>query len=359
MATACVFAFSYGRELPEYFSLFLKSCGRNSFVQWIFFTDRNTDEYDIPPNFRVIYSHLNDIENIARIKFQWDDLKIEQAYKLCDYKPAFGYLFSEYLDGFDFWGYCDIDVVFGDLKKFLTDDLLKKYDKIYSLGHFTLIRNTEECRTAFMRESEDSNSWRKVFAVPSAKSFDEKSGINEKLISMRKKVYTSAEFADRSIFHKRFRTVTKTEMKVVFKENTFNITQFPKNRRLQIASVEDGKTYMNYYSWGRMRKSEVAYIHFRYNLSLPTEEFFDHFLITEDSVIPIFQKINKAFIKKYNPFSSIAFEFREFKDVAKSRFGRNIFSIREFFYYRRKSLSKIKWLRKIVRKIRKSSMMEK
>lgn len=111
MTTACVFAFSYGRELPKYFPLFLKSCGRNSFIQWIFFTDHNTDQYDIPSNFKVINSHLNDIENIARIKFQWDDLKIEQAYKLCDYKPAFGYLFSEYLDGFDFWGYCDIDVI--------------------------------------------------------------------------------------------------------------------------------------------------------------------------------------------------------------------------------------------------------
>lgn len=231
--------------------------------------------------------------------------------------------------------------------------MLKRYDKIYSLGHFTLIRNTEECRTAFMKETENSNSWKEVFSVPSAKSFDEKSGINEKLISMKKRVYTPAEFVDRSIFHKRFRTVTKAEMKVVFKENTFNVSHFPKNRKYQITSVENGKTYMNYFSCGQMRKSEVAYIHFRYNLSLPTEKFFDNFLITADSVIPIFQKINKASIKKYNPFSSINFEFREFKDVAKNRFGRNIFSVREFFYYRRKSLSKIKWLRKIVRKIRK------
>jgi len=44
--------------------------------------------------------------------------------KIGDFKPAIGYLFSEYLDGDEvyshpiFWGYVDIDLVFGNFSRF-------------------------------------------------------------------------------------------------------------------------------------------------------------------------------------------------------------------------------------------------
>lgn len=47
---------------------------------------------------------------------------VDWYYKLCDYKPTLGYLFSEYLEldkkRYLYWGYCDLDVIWGNFQKF-------------------------------------------------------------------------------------------------------------------------------------------------------------------------------------------------------------------------------------------------
>ena len=44
---------------------------------------------------------------------------LDHPYKLCDYKPAYGYIFPEYTKGYDYWGHCDMtDCIFGNLRKF-------------------------------------------------------------------------------------------------------------------------------------------------------------------------------------------------------------------------------------------------
>lgn len=68
---------------------------------------------------------------------------------MCDFRPFYGRIFKYYLRGYQFWGYCDIDIVFGDLSKVLNEDFLSNidiftaYDKSL-VGHFTVLRNTEE-----------------------------------------------------------------------------------------------------------------------------------------------------------------------------------------------------------------------
>lgn len=71
-------------------------------------------------------------------------------YKLCDYKSFYGYLFEEYIEEYDFWGYCDCDVIFGQLNHFLTDDLFEKYDKILRTGHLSFIRNHKNINENFL-----------------------------------------------------------------------------------------------------------------------------------------------------------------------------------------------------------------
>ena len=62
-------------------------------------------------------------------------VSLDQSYKLCDFKPAYGFLFEEYLQGYQFWGHCDIDTIMGNLSKLLTDELLNQYDKLFCMGH--------------------------------------------------------------------------------------------------------------------------------------------------------------------------------------------------------------------------------
>jgi hypothetical protein len=69
--------------------------------------------------------------------------------KMSDLKPAYGMIFADDLQGFPYWAYTDFDVAWGDIRKFLTDELLHAHDIISSrtdrlCGHFTLFRNTPE-----------------------------------------------------------------------------------------------------------------------------------------------------------------------------------------------------------------------
>ena len=41
--------------------------------------------------------------------------------KLCDYKPAYGLIFEDELIGYDYWGFCDTDILLGDIYQFLED----------------------------------------------------------------------------------------------------------------------------------------------------------------------------------------------------------------------------------------------
>lgn len=42
-------------------------------------------------------------------------VNIGYPYKLCDFKPAYGFLFPEIIKRYDFWGHGDIDVVYGNI----------------------------------------------------------------------------------------------------------------------------------------------------------------------------------------------------------------------------------------------------
>ena len=108
------------------------------------------------------------------------EVAIESGYKLCDFKPAYGHIFAEFIRDYDFWGYCDVDVIFGHIRSFMTDELLNEYDIIsarhdYLTGCFALYRNNPFMRELF-RQSKD---YRKVFTDPRNFFFDETNGAFE------------------------------------------------------------------------------------------------------------------------------------------------------------------------------------
>jgi len=72
-------------------------------------------------------------------------------YALVELKPAFGTIFEEFLVDYTHWGYSDLDIVFGDLSRWITEDELTEYDivtygfgdqnRVYLRGQFTFHRN--------------------------------------------------------------------------------------------------------------------------------------------------------------------------------------------------------------------------
>ena len=76
---------------------------------------------------------------------------LKYPYVLVEFKPALGHIFSEFLEGYSHWGYSDLDILFGDLPRWITQDELEDFDivtygfgdqdKVYVRGQFTFHKN--------------------------------------------------------------------------------------------------------------------------------------------------------------------------------------------------------------------------
>lgn len=181
----------YFGKLPNYFELWLNSCKYNSTIDFIVFTDDKT-KYDCPENVRIIYTSLKEIKEKIQKKFDFE-ISLEYTYKLCDYKPIYGYVFQEYIHEYDFWGHCDLDVIFGNLRKFLNEEILAQNDKIYELGHFTLYKNIDRVNQNF-RELINTNGvplYKQVYTNNNSFYFDEWTGIINLYDGKKYKMYSN------------------------------------------------------------------------------------------------------------------------------------------------------------------------
>ena len=129
-------------DYPWYFPYFLHSCRYNPEIDFLIFTSNTDVKLELPANVKIIPYSLAQFKAEAS-KALGFEVAIESGYKLCDFKPAYGYIFSYYIKEYDFWGYCDVDVILGNIRAFMTYELLNEYDIIsarhdYLTGCFAL-----------------------------------------------------------------------------------------------------------------------------------------------------------------------------------------------------------------------------
>lgn len=167
----CVFIVPYFGVMPNYFPLFLKSCSYNKEFEWIIFTD-DKNIYDYPKNVKRIEMSFEQLKSIIGEKFNFE-ITLKRPYKLCDFKPAYGYIFEDYIKEYKFWGHCDIDTIMGQLDKYITDELLDKYDKLFCLGHMILYKNNFENNRLFMSSIENRYLYKESFQNENITVFDE------------------------------------------------------------------------------------------------------------------------------------------------------------------------------------------
>ena len=153
--------------------LWLDSCKNNSTVDWLFFTDCDVSSFDIPSNVRIYKTTFADVkERIQRI-FDFE-ICLNTPYKLCDYKPTYGEAFAEELRDYDFWGFCDIDLIWGNIRKFITDEILESNDRILTHGHCSLFRNNQEVNKAYRTlDPKGCMDYKEVFSTEKLWAFDE------------------------------------------------------------------------------------------------------------------------------------------------------------------------------------------
>jgi hypothetical protein len=141
----------YFGTFKNYFQLWLDSVGVNSTIDFLLVTDQKLSEYQLPNNIHVKEMTFQEMQNRIHQKLgSW--CQITYPYKLCDYKPAYGVLFEEELDGYDWFGFCDTDMIFGDIRHFLSEERLAATDKIGEGGMFVLLRNSEDGKHYFEKE---------------------------------------------------------------------------------------------------------------------------------------------------------------------------------------------------------------
>lgn len=171
----CCIITCYIGTLPKWMQQWLESCRRNSDFDFIVVTDDRT-EFQTPPNVKFLYASLKELKERFQLQMEFP-ISLEHAYKLCDYKLLYGLAFQGELVGYEFWGHCDLDMLFGSLSSFITDRILDEYDRVGSYGALILYRNIDKINYLY-REPGSAYGYKKVFKEEHSYNFDEVFGYN-------------------------------------------------------------------------------------------------------------------------------------------------------------------------------------
>jgi len=278
----------YFGKLPNYFDFYLKSASLNPEITWFLITDDRSD-FNYPPNFRVVYQSYEELKNQIITKFGVG-VRLDRPHKLCDFKPAFGDIFSEYLQEFDYWGHCDPDIIWGRFSNFLNWEVLKQYDKIFIFGHLSLYRNTKENNIRYRHLIDGVERYMKVFQTPITILFDEKydNSINTIFENNHYPLFKENYAADINAYYCEYRLSEYDE-----RTNSFSVS-----KEKVVFTWEEGHIYGYHLHGKNLVKKEYLYIHL---IKRPMENvpdtkgkivFFNHSFeeLNEEITINNFQK---------------------------------------------------------------------
>ena len=118
------------------------------------------------------------------------DFHPEHAYKLCDLKPFYGFIHQDILRKYEFWGYGDNDLIYGNLNVLTNVNMLNSYDVITTMseriaGHFAIFRNNEKYRLLPFKCSR----WKEQLLYAEHVGFDESDWV--RLVLPEKRILTA------------------------------------------------------------------------------------------------------------------------------------------------------------------------
>jgi hypothetical protein len=136
--------YPYFGKWPEWFDLFFETLIKNESIEFLFYTDCNIQGYKannvkfVTTSFETYVEQASKTLNVK--------LNFSSSYKLCDLRPFLGKIHQNEIRNFDFYGFGDIDLLFGNIRDFYTNEILKKYDVLSThenilSGHLCLFRN--------------------------------------------------------------------------------------------------------------------------------------------------------------------------------------------------------------------------
>ena len=166
---ALVIAAWFG-PLPPHFSLWAESCGANSQFDFLLVTDQCVAAEFIPANLQINNRPFGAIMDVFSHHTEMK-LTFANPYKLCDFKPLYHLLAGD-LAAYNYWGFCDLDVIFGDLS-LVTKGRLGRYDMLLGEGHLRFLRNCASVKNAWRHLD-----WQRIFSDPITIGMDEHHHLN-------------------------------------------------------------------------------------------------------------------------------------------------------------------------------------
>lgn len=231
MKSMCLIIAYFG-SYPNYFNLWLESVRYNSTVDFLLVTDIQT-EYCYPKNVKVKQMSFSQIKQKIQSVYDFK-ISLDKPYRLCEYKAAYGDIFHNEIQKYDFWGYCDIDLIFGDIRSFITDEILNNYDKINFHGHFSLHRNSDEMRNIYKVNVSNVINYKTVFKINWAWHFDEYPGVSYICKEKNIKYIDIEDYADLDWSKHRFLKVYDHSEKISDNEDIQQIFYWKEGRLLNI-----------------------------------------------------------------------------------------------------------------------------
>ena len=244
-----------------------ESALHNPSVDFMFFTDA-----DVEPAKNIIVHQMQfcDFQQLVQNAFDFP-IVLDRPYKLCEYKQAYGYILKDYINDYNFWGFGDLDLVYGDIRSFFTDNVLT-HKFLLGWGHLTLLHNDEDTNTYFMKQIAGYQNYKDAFTTSKITFFDEYgfNGCSDKWRDCRPEdCWLEWPFDNvskpKESYH--FNSMTRWWQQVIF-EHIGN------------------KLYMLRFNHGKLEKKESLYAHFQHRgFMKDSVTDYSHFLVTPRAIV--------------------------------------------------------------------------
>jgi len=274
----------YFGPFPVQFKFWLQSAYDNPTVDFLLITDQVLVSRD---NVKVVSMTFSELKTFIQAKFNFL-LSIKSPYKLCDFKPAYGYIFQQYINDYDFWGFGDVDLVYGSIRSFYTDEILSKYKLISGFGHLSLYENSDFCRNFYKTDCSGFQFYRDSFSNPNNTVFDEylHGGMSDLWKHLHpNSIYDQRSFDDILVPRLSFNFIS------VFNSKVSNNLIF---------EYLDGKLFRIFMNENHeIIREPTLYAHFQQRkfMKVKTDNL-DHYLIIPNSFID-FSKVTNQLLNKY------------------------------------------------------------
>ena len=292
-----VIIFPYFGTLTPQYKMWRASALKNPTVDFMFFTDA-----DVKPakNILVHKMQFEEFQKIAQQAFDFP-IVLDRPYKLCEYKQAYGYILQDYIKGYDFWGFGDLDLVYGDLRSFLTEDVLA-HKFLLGWGHLTLLHNDEETNAYFMKHIDGYQSYKDAFTTNKIRFFDEygHNGCSDKWRDCRPDdCWLECPFDNASkpkqSYH--FNSLTRGWQRVIFEH-------------------KENKLYMLRFNNGKIEKKESLYAHFQHRGFMKDKVTdYSHFLVTPNAIINYPKRFVSLRLRWHCRNRSLMTKYYQWKDL--------------------------------------------